>query len=273
MTYRLDWLQVTSCSDLPPSLYLDQVAANFPGAARIEHRSRGCSNYDRTALLLDTADHPLVTMIHGGNKGARPNLKCTGPDAPAFATALQAAGLPHIVTRIDSCIDLEGEDFHEVAGTVKRVLKSCGMSGLSWVPDDPEKGPTYYAGAPTSDVRSRIYRKDLQLIKAGVSPDEFPQPIVRVEAQIRPKKAARARFVDIAPREVFGASRWLRAVATRVLDDNPAAIVMQKREPTDYEKQLAWLKTQGHKVMSAIYARHPSPELLGKFIIENIINP
>lgn len=270
---RFDWYQGTFRTDLPPSMLLDRIAADLPGAQRVEHRARGRNGYDRSAVLLDNTDHPLVTMLHGGNQGAPPNLTASGPDSPAFAHTVRTLRLDHGVTRADACGDLEGEDFDQVAAIAKRILKSSGMSGLSFVPDDPDKGPTYKAGAATSAVQARIYRKDLELIRKGVSADEFPQPIVRVEAQIRPKGALRTAFATMEPQQLFGASQWLRRLASEVLDENPALIVMQKREPTDYEKQLSWLKTQAHKALSAIYARHPSPELLGNFIIENIINP
>ena len=46
---------------------------------------------------------------------------------------------------------------------------------------------------------------------------------------------------------------------------------MQKREPTDYDKQVKWLKTQAHKALSAIYAKHPTHEAFGKFIVEEIL--
>lgn len=268
---RFDWYQATFYDDIPPGVLLDKIAADLPGAHRIEHGRKGQNGYAKSAVLFDQEEHPLATMLYGGNGGAPPNIRGTGPDAPSFVDTVRSLRLDHGVTRGDACQDLEGADWSEIAGDVKRIIARNGMSGSSVVPDNPEEGPTYYAGAASSAVRARVYRKDLQLIALGVSPDEFPQPIVRVEAQIRPRTATRRSFAWMGPEAYFGASRWLRAVSRDLLEHHPASIVMQKREPVTYENQVRWLRTQAHKALSAILARHPGDEAFGKFLREQVI--
>lgn len=271
MNVRFDWYQATFRDDLPPSVILDRIAADLPGAHRIQHFQRGMNGYARSAILVDQDDRTLVTMQHQGNAGAPPNLYASGPDTPAFAHTVRQLRMTHDVTRGDACCDLEGEDWDQVKSSVQTIARAHQVKGKTEQPDNPEEGATYYAGAATSSVRCRVYRKDLELISKGVSADEFPQPIVRVEAQIRPKGAVR-RVLSIAePQALFGCSRWLRAVSSAVLDGNPAAIVMQTREPTEYDRQVTWLRTQAAKALSAIYARHPGHEQFGKFIVEEII--
>lgn len=271
MNVRFDWYQATFRDDLPPSVILDRIAADLPGSHRIEHRQRGFNGYSKSAILLDQDDRTLVTMQYSGNAGAPPNLYASGPDTPAFAHTVRQLRMTHDVTRGDACSDLEGVDHGEIADQVRTIARTYRVKGHTHLPDNPEEGVTYTAGAATSSVRCRVYRKDLELIAQGVSADEFPQPIVRVEAQIRPKGAVR-RVLSIAePQALFGCARWLRAVSSAVLDGNPAAIVMQTREPTEYDKQLAWLKTQAAKALSAVHARHPGNEQFGKFVIEEII--
>jgi hypothetical protein len=270
---RLDWYQATVFADLPPSIIMDRIAADLPGASKIEHGRRGQNGYAKTAILFDADDHPLVTMNYDGNQGAPPNLRGTGPDAPPFAHTIRTLRMPHGLTRGDVCQDQEGVDFHDFAGDCKRIVNRFGMSGLSYVPDDPDKGSTYKIGADTSSIKARVYRKDLELIKKGLDPSEFPQPIVRFEAEIRPKgRALRQIFSTYEPEQFLGASKWLRAISSQLLDKHPAAIVMQKRPPTEYDRQVAWLKTQAHKALSAIYARHPTHEDFGRFIVDEIIN-
>lgn len=268
---RFDWYQATFYGDVPPGVLLDSIAADLPRADRIEHGGRGRNGYRNSAVIRDVDGHALATMFHGGNNGARPNIVASGPDAPAFAHCVREKRLDHGVTRGDVCLDMEGEDFHRVAGDVRRIIKRHGMNGLSWVPDDPDTGPTYYAGKPTSDIRFRVYRKDLQLIALGCDPADFPQPIVRGEAQIRPRTATRRAFAWKEPAEYLGASRWLRSVSTAVLEHNPRAIVMQRREPTSYDQKLSWLRTQAVGILKAIQERHPTDEGLGRFIREEVI--
>lgn len=271
MSVRFDWYQATVRDDLPPSIILDRIAADLPGAHRVEHRQRGFNGYSKSAILLDQDERCLFTMQHSGNAGAPPNLYASGPDTPAFAHTIRQLRLTHDVTRADACCDLEGEDWDAVRSQVQIIARSHRVKGKTDLPDNPDEGATYYAGAPTSSVRCRVYRKDLELISKGVSADEFPQPIVRVEAQIRPKGVVRRRLATAEPDELFGCSRWLRAISSTVLDGNPAAIVMQKREPTDYDRQVTWLRTQAAKALSAVYARHPTHEKFGKFIVEEIM--
>lgn len=268
---NFDWYQATFYGDLPPADLLDRIAADLPRSHRVEHAARGKNGYSRTAILLDQEDHPLATMFHGGNRGAKPNIVASGPDAPAFAQVVRSLRLDHGVTRGDACQDMEGADFDGIVGDVKTISRRLGVKGVAWVPDDPETGPTHYAGRPTSDIRLRTYRKDLQLIGLGVSPAEFPQPIVRVEAQIRPRTKLRRLFAQLQPEAYFGASKLLRAVSAGILDNHPNAIVMQKRVPTSYDQQLRWLATQAHNALGAVLARHPGDEEFGRFIREYIV--
>jgi DNA relaxase NicK len=269
---RFDWYQATVVADLPPSVILDRVGADLPAAFAIHHGRRGQNGYAKTAILVDRDEHALVTMNYDGNQGAPPNLRGTGPDAPSFAHTLRSLRLAHRVTRGDVCEDLEGENYHKVADDCRLIAKRHGMSGLTYVPDDPDRGSTYKLGADTSSIKARVYRKDLEMIKKGCDPSEFPQPIVRFEAEVRPKgQALRMNFSTYEPEHFLGAARWLRAIASELLDQHPAAIVMQKRLPTEYERQVTWLRTQAHKALSAVYARHPTHEELGRFIVDDII--
>lgn len=268
---RFDWYQATFYDDIPPAVLFDRIAGDLPGAHRVEHLRRGKNGYSSSAVLLDCEDHVLATMFHGGNGGAAPNIASTGPDAPRFADTVRSLRLSHGVTRGDACQDLEGEDFDLAVDDLRITARRFGVKGLAWVPDDPETGATYYAGSPQSDTRLRVYRKDLQLIGKGVDPDEFPQPIVRFEAQIRPRKPLRQQFAAMGPEEYFGASKLLRAVSAGFLGQHPKAVVMQTREPTDFDRQLGWLRTQAHNILSAIQARNPTDEQLGRFIRQEII--
>lgn len=268
---RFDWYQSTFYDDIPPSVLFDKIGADLPGAHRVQSGQKGQNGYANSAVMFDQEDHPLATMLYGGNGGARPNIRATGPDAPAFADTVRTLRLQHGVTRGDACTDLEGEDFGVVVSDVRTILNRNGMFGLTHVPDDPESGSTYYAGAASSAVRLRVYRKDLQLIAKGIDPSEFPQPIVRVEAQIRPRTATRRTFATMEPDEYFGSAKWLRAVSSAVLEHNPKAIVMQRREPSTFDRQVTWLRNQAHNALTAILERNPGDEAFGRFIREQII--
>jgi len=270
---RWDWYQATPLDDVPPMVVLDSIASEIEGADRIQSNRRGQNGYAKSALLLDADEHVLAIMNYEGNNGARPNLRGTGPSAPAFAYALRERYPRHNVTRADACSDLLGADFRAISDQARVMARRARTHGLSYVPDDPKRGPTYQIGSKTSVTQMRIYRKDLEMIRKGADAAEFPEPIVRIEQQVNPKgDALRLAFARCDPEDVFGASRVGRAVSEEILMNNPIAINMTRRPPSDYDIRCRWLAVQARRVLLEIRDKHPTKEQFCKFLFEDLLD-
>lgn len=270
---RWDWYQATPLDDVPPMVIFDSIATEIEGANSIQSGRRGQNGYAKSALLLDGDEHVLAVMNYEGNNGARPNLRGTGPSAPAFAHALRERYPRHNVTRADACSDLLGADFSAISEQARVMARRARSQGLSYVPDDPRRGPTYQIGSKTSATQMRIYRKDLEMIRKGADPAEFPEPIVRIEQQANPKgDALRLAFARCDPEDIFGASRVGRAVSEEILKNNPIAITMSRRTPNDYQNSCTWLAKQGRKILLEIARKHPTPEDFCRFLFEDLLD-
>ena len=107
--------------------------------------------------------------------------------------------------------------------------------------DFPEKGRTLYMGSQSSPVRMRLYEKGLQPEYAHLNRPNW----ARIEVQVRPAKEAKETFASLSPLEVWGASRWTRDIAAKVLeqhiDPHPAGTTYRL---TDRETALRWMCKQ-----------------------------
>jgi len=270
---RWDWYQGTPREDVSPMIIFDRIASEIDDAHRIHTRRHGQNGYAYSAHLVDKDDYLLAVMNYEGNRGAKPNLRGTGPSAPAFANALRKCYPRHNVTRADACSDLLGADFSAIRDKSMVLARQARTSGLRHVPDDPERGETYTIGAKSSASQTRIYRKDLELIRKGVSADEFPQPIVRIEQQINPKgENLRLYFSHAEPAEIFGASRIGRAMAATFLNNNPAAISMTRRPPTSFDIRSGWLAKQAGGILGEIRQRFATPEEICRYIYVTLLD-
>ena len=73
----------------------------------------------------------------------------------------------------------------------------------------------------------------------------------RLELQVRPAKEAKEAFATLSPSEVWGASKWSRALAAKVLDEHisphPAGTTYRLSER---DKALSWMvKQYGHHLV------------------------
>lgn len=179
----------------------------------------------------------------GGAQGARVMIEVKGEHTPAVVERLRAR-FPHRCTRVDSCADFDAP------GAFSRLLRACtavkrshriiGGKAGDWE-DFPERGRTLYLGSRHSVTRARLYEKGLQPEYAHLSRPNW----VRLEAQVRPAKEAKALFSQLAPLDVWGASAWTRELAAEVLqqhvDPHPAGTTYRLPER---ERALRWMCRQ-----------------------------
>ena len=166
-----------------------------------------------------------------------------GEHSQKAAEALRAR-FEHRVTRVDSCADFDAPGaFEALLGPsieVKKDRRIMGGKAGDW-DDFPEKGRTLYLGSQSSPVRMRLYEKGLQPEYAHLQRPNW----ARIEVQVRPAKEAKEAFSSLAPIEVWGAARWTRDIAGRVLeqhvDPHPAGTVYRL---TARETALRWMCKQ-----------------------------
>lgn len=222
---------------------LMQILFDQVGIGASFYETKGFHTFGKRLAIKDNGGHEVGAVQYGGHQGDRLMFEVKG-EASAKAVEALRARFEHRVTRADSCADFDAPD------AFKRLLKACTaikkehriMGGKAGDWDDfPEKGRTLYMGSQSSPVRMRLYEKGLQPEYAHLNRPNW----ARIEVQVRPAKEAKETFASLSPLEVWGASRWTRDIAAKVLeqhiDPHPAGTTYRL---TDRETALRWMCKQ-----------------------------
>jgi hypothetical protein len=180
----------------------------------------------------------------GGAHGDLVMVEVKGERTPEVVAELRERFGEHRCTRVDSCVDFEEPGAFERllrdVLAVKAEHKLYGEPRGDWV-DFPELGRTQYLGAKSSPAQLRLYEKGKQPEYAHLERFDW----CRIELQVRPQKEARERFAQLDALEVWGAGRWTRDLAERVLASEvarqPAGSVWR---PTSRDAAIRWMVRQ-----------------------------
>lgn len=164
------------------------------------------------------------------------HIVITGASCDEVVPVFRSLVPEHRVSRVDSAIDLLADfnrmDKRAVQFAESRRLKHRLMT-------DSDGGATRYLGAPTSEVRVRIYKKSEQLRQ--MYPEraaEVTDGVVRVEMQARPGKAAtKAATALLEPDGLWGLSEWGTLFAEDMLG------VQAERLPTHFRRPSSWVRS------------------------------
>jgi len=89
--------------------------------------------------------------------------------------------------------------------------------------------------------------------------------------QVRPQKEAKSAFAALSPVDVWGASKWSRDLAGKILqnhvDPHPAGTVWKR---TDLESRTEWICRQGGATLLELYEACGSWECVGLTLGEKI---
>lgn len=222
--------------DVVPAL----VVAAGQGVRIVE--GKGHHQFAKRWSVRDEAGE-VGSVQWGGAQGDWVMVEAKGEGTPQVVERLRR-DFPHRCTRVDSCADFEGPGAFEAllraVLDVKREHGLYGDRGGDW-DDHPELGRTQYLGARSSAVRARLYEKGKQPEYAHLARWDW----CRVEVQVRPQKEARERFAQVSALEVWGAGRWSRDLAARVLEQEvaraAAGTVHRERER---DRALRWMVQQ-----------------------------
>jgi hypothetical protein len=230
---RFDWYQAT----IPENpMVLVNLLQNTYGENVQVREGRGLHGY-RQRFDIVGEDFVLASVLAGGENG-HPNAWASGPETDAFQAIIRehwGGFMEHRVTRFDAAEDFDQEGAYEALRRVVRaVAKSEGVKGLEIVPEDAAEGRTFYAGAPTSAVRLRLYEKGKQERAKAKEPETIPANWTRIEVQVRPKQDSGFVAAMVSPEKAWGFSTWTQDVAKRALElDVPRVQIKPWRESDD----------------------------------------
>jgi hypothetical protein len=207
---------------------------------------RGYHGYGERISFRDAGGTEIASVSHGGTNAKTPMLEVTGERTPKIVPVFREAFPAHSCSRVDSAYDLEKTGaWDELLGEVLAVKAKHKLKGEQrgdWQ-DFPEDGRTMYLGAPTSTVRTRLYEKGKQPEYRALGHPDW----VRLEIQVRPAKDAKSVYAGLTPEQVWGASRYTRDLAARVLqkdlDAFPAGTVW--KETSEQQKRRAGARQYG----------------------------
>jgi hypothetical protein len=244
---RFDWYQAT-VSESP--IVLVETVAKELGAASIE-AGKGRHNYHQSFTLRSASGDRLAAVLAGGPNGD-PNITASGEITPRFVEVIRGHWPRHNVTRFDSCEDFAEEGaFNELERACRAVAAAAGVKGRSIVPDDAGDGRTYYMGAPTSDVRARLYDKAAEL-RRSVAPDKhdtIPAHLSRLEVQARPRREFKTFACVFPPEMVWGLAGWTHQLYEGVFKLSLERVNMYVSKETDYERSYRFMLMQYAKVL------------------------
>ena len=235
-------------------------------------QGKGFHTFGHRMAIKDTTGIEVGSVSWGGLQGELSMIEVKGEKTPEAVRALRER-FWHRVTRVDACADFDAPGaFESLLGPCLEVKQAHRLKGErrgDWE-DFPEEGRTLYLGAPTSVTRVRLYEK-------GKQPEYRHLPelvnLTRLEVQVRPAKEAKASYASIKPADVWGATRWTKDLAGRVLqehvDPHPAGTVYRQSER---DRALAWMCKQYGSHLLSLQADLGSWECLGLTLREMLEN-
>lgn len=239
---RFDWYAGTVHGLENPMVVVGALRELLPVSEVQE--ARGLHGYRQRFRLLGREGGELASVMVGGIE--HPHAWASGQDTPAFVEAFRTAFPRHRVSRMDAAEDFDREgSYLQLRGVCKAVRERTGVKGREIVPDQPEDGRTYYLGSPSSPVRTRLYEKGLQERARTIGdPDDISPHWTRLEAQVRPQKAARDTAATATPEQAWGYAQWLQTLASESMGLDIPRVQGRVWQPSDDERALTFMAEQ-----------------------------
>lgn len=244
-TARFDWYQATF-DGLEEDQVVGALVLALGGSVTL---GRGKFGYSRSATV-EVNDRVIARVYSGSSRVGEVHVVVTGEACDDVVPLLRRLWPEHRVSRVDVALDFAA-DFEQLDA---RALAFAEDRGLSYrLVTNSDGGATRYLGAPSSEVRVRVYKKSEELrAKHPDQAHEVPDGIVRAEIQVRPSSRIKGRVATMEPSEVWGLGSWAPAFADTFLDLAVTAVPTHFRQSSDWSRALHWL---GHQYAPAIARR------------------
>lgn len=193
--------------------------------------------------VIERDDNVLARVYGHSARFGEVHVVTTGESCDEVVPLLRRLYPGHRVSRADASVDFAASfaalDQRAVAFATKRRLSHRLIT-------DSDGGATRYLGAPSSEMRLRVYKKTEQL--RALHPEraaDIPDGIVRAELQARPgKREVKQRVATMAADELFGLGEWTRVFALELLGFDAPRVPTHFRRPSDWSRALHFLGRQ-----------------------------
>lgn len=268
---RFDWYAAT-IQEHPIEL-VQSLREDLGGEAK---PTRGMHGYSQGWEIADTQGRTLARVLAGGRNGD-PHAWASGEATQGFCEVVRGRWPDrHHVTRLDAAQDYAAPGSYErLREVVRRVARDNRVKGREIVPEDLADGRTFYGGAPSSDVRARLYEKGKQMrgqLIGGV-PDglmlvidgqEYPfEDWTRLEVQVRPQRQAKKTAAYVTPEMGWAFASWTSAVAQEVMGLDLERIDGRCWQEPDDERSLRYLVRQYGNLLRRMKAEAGSWRAVG----------
>lgn len=242
---RFDWYELT-VDGVDDGRVATAIALAL--GARIS-RGKGRNGYASCEVV--ERDEVVLAQVYGRSSRAGEVHVVTSSESCDEVVPLVRRLYPvHRVSRADSAVDFAA-DFAVLDARAMDLAASRSVSHRLIV--DSDGGATRYLGAPSSELRVRVYRKTEQL--RALHPErahEIPDGIVRVELQARPgKRAVKEQAATLDAGEFWGLGRWTKELAGGLLDFDAPRVPTHFRRPTDWARAVHFLGVQYRPMVEA----------------------
>lgn len=256
---RFDWYAATIMER--PARLISVLASRLSGAVVPATPHHGYAE----AVQIRAGDRVLATVYHGGIF-PWPHAFASSDETDDFVEVVRSEWpKDHSVTRMDAALDFDAGDEtfatllalcvdlaagKRVAGDErKRVSKVSVRNVGDWT--FGTGGRTFYIGATSSAVQTRLYEKGIMVRQAaaaqGVPRDDVTDNWTRLEVQVRPDGPARRRAASCTPEEAFGYAEWSRELLRRVMGADVDRVHIRERRLSDHERAMRHVTMQYRK--------------------------
>lgn len=266
---RFDWYQPT-IPDTPQVIVDELLARLAPGGEVIE--GAGKHNY-RQSFTIQNLERERVALVLCGGKNGHPNVTASGVACDAFVPVVRELWVEHRVTRADVAEDFVSEGAYKALERVcRRIFRESGVKGRRILPDDLSEGRTYYGGAPTSDVQTRLYDKTAETRRhlPEARHEEIPDHWARLEIQVRPRKGLMDVACQMQPEQFWGCAKWTKDLAAATLKLDVERLKMNPARESDHDRAYRFLLKQYGRTFLRLLDDHGSWAAVGAQIGDDL---
>jgi hypothetical protein len=249
---------------------VETLKAGLRSVEKVERLSGSPLGWGERECLLDCEGKLIASVHHGGPNGKYGNyVLASGPYADDVAGVAREWWPGHAVSRLDSCIDVTGDECWSQLHSLLLEVKA-DFPRLRWeqrhdnspLPNQFQ-GSTIYLGSRSSPFLVRAYEKAKEQISKHPK-SELPPDLnwCRVEAEVKPRREFRKQFSSLSPVQVWGASAQGRAILRRLSALEVEPVMMSRHRESDAKSKVRHMAEQYRSSMQEVIEEEGEEGLL-----------